>query len=94
MLAWLYSIKAEPAASCFRSCFLFADNKAAIFNHNCKNGVLLGHIKDHCGLNPAENIDLSDEAGHVKQLHYNLEDYGTKFLEDREILVLLKVNSK
>lgn len=70
------------------------DNQSQIFNHNCKNGVLLGHIRQQCGLLPDANIDLSDEKGSVKQLHYNLDDYGTDYLRDREILVLLKVNSK
>lgn len=74
--------------------FLHSDERKEVFNNNCKNSVLLCNIREKCGLDPAENIDLSDEHGYVKQLHYNLDDYATNFLRDRETCVLLKVNSK
>lgn len=41
-----------------------------------------------------DTVDLSDEEGAVKNIHKNLLDYGTRYFEDRESLILLRVESK
>jgi len=30
----------------------FTDNQSEVFNHNCKNGVLLCSIRARCGIEP------------------------------------------
>lgn len=39
-------------------------------------------------------IDLSDESGSLKNLQSHPLDYGTKYLNEREILILVKGESK
>ena len=42
----------------------------------------------------AETVDVSDETGQVKLLHTKLSDYAADSMEDREVLILLRVESK
>jgi len=46
-----------------------------------------------CVFLSVEVIDVSDEAGSVKNLRQNLDDYGSDFLKERETVVLLRVES-
>ena len=39
-------------------------------------------------------VELSDEAGTVKNLQKNPTDYGIDYFQDRETLVLLRVDSE
>ena len=39
-------------------------------------------------------MDVSDETGQVKLLHTKLSDYAADSVEDREVLILLRVESK
>lgn len=43
---------------------------------------------------PSDFIDLSDESGSLKNLQSHPMDYGTKYLNEREILILVKGESK
>lgn len=42
----------------------------------------------------ADEVELSDETGNLKNLQGNPGDYGTEYFADREILILLKAESK
>lgn len=68
----------------------FADDKTELFNPNCKNCLLLSNIKERCDCEDDDFIDLSDESGSLKNLQSHPLDYGTKYLNEREILILVK----
>ncbi|XP_046339072.1 uncharacterized protein LOC124120316 isoform X2 [Haliotis rufescens] len=68
------------------------DHRSRIFNANCRNDILLHHIKSCCDCGDSDIIDLSDEKGRVKNLRNNLNDYGTDYLKRRESLILLRVD--
>nr|KAG5688802.1 hypothetical protein BaRGS_033286 [Batillaria attramentaria] len=73
------------------------EGQEAIFNPNCKNVALLRSIRDRC-LRLEEDvetlcaeIELSDESGNIKFLRDSPMRYANEILNDREILVLLRV---
>jgi len=68
----------------------FADDKTELFNPNCRNCLLLSNIKERCDCEDDDFIDLSDESGSLKNLQNHPLDYGTKYLNEREILILVK----
>ncbi|KAK7471335.1 hypothetical protein BaRGS_00036010 [Batillaria attramentaria] len=75
----------------------FGEGQEAIFNPNCKNVALLRSIRDRC-LRLEEDvetlcaeIELSDESGNIKFLRDSPMRYANEILNDREILVLLRV---
>lgn len=68
----------------------FADDKIELFNPDCRNCLLLSNIKERCDCDDDDFIDLSDESGLLKNLQRYPLDYGTKYLNEREILVLVK----
>ncbi|XP_046545260.1 uncharacterized protein CXorf65-like [Haliotis rubra] len=70
----------------------YGDHRSRIFNANCRNDILLHHIKSCCDCGESDIIDLSDEKGRVKNLRNNLNDYGTDYLKRRESLILLRVD--
>ncbi|XP_045179238.2 uncharacterized protein CXorf65 homolog [Mercenaria mercenaria] len=71
----------------------YGESQQEIFNPNCKTYVLLKTIKRKCKCHREADIELSDESGNIKNLRdpgFQLR-YATEFLEEREILILLKV---
>ncbi|KAJ7365953.1 hypothetical protein OS493_002691 [Desmophyllum pertusum] len=68
----------------------FADDKSELFNPNCRNCLLLSNIKERCDCEDDDFIDLSDESGSLKNLQSHPLDYGTKYLNEREIFILVK----
>ncbi|KAI8521441.1 PREDICTED: uncharacterized protein CXorf65 homolog [Branchiostoma belcheri] len=70
----------------------FGDRQEAIFNPNCKTRLLLDSIKRRCNCHQDIDVDLSDELGNVKNLQQGLHKYANELLEEREKLVLLKVD--
>lgn len=68
----------------------FADDKTELFNPDCRNCLLLNNIKERCDCDDDDFIDLSDESGSLKHLQRFPLDYGTKHLNEREILILVK----
>ncbi|XP_069116406.1 uncharacterized protein CXorf65 homolog [Argopecten irradians] len=72
----------------------YGDQQSRIFNANCRNEVLLHHIKRRCECVEREDIvELSDEKGVVKNLRNFPFDYGSEYLKERETLILLKVDN-
>ncbi|CAH1778716.1 unnamed protein product, partial [Owenia fusiformis] len=47
--------------------------------------------KCKCSNLDTQHMDLSDEAGAIKNLRNNLNDYGSEYFADRETLILIKV---
>jgi len=88
---------AKAATLAHRRMFItvrFADDKTELFNPNCRNCLLLSNIKERCDCEDDDFIDLSDESGLLKHLQRHPLDYGTKYLNEREILVLVKGESE
>lgn len=71
----------------------FGEDKKRLFNANCRNEILLDHIKKKCDCELDDIVELSDEQGVVKNLRNHPLDYGTDYLKERETLILLKVES-
>ncbi|XP_041354637.1 uncharacterized protein CXorf65 homolog isoform X2 [Gigantopelta aegis] len=71
----------------------YGDQCSKLVNYNCRNKVLLSHIKKTCLGAKNEVIDLSDENGIVKNLRQHPNDYGTAYFKKRESVILLKVQS-
>ncbi|KAK2140075.1 hypothetical protein LSH36_1492g00003 [Paralvinella palmiformis] len=69
----------------------YGNNNREIFNANCRNVLLLQHIKEKCNCSETETVDISDEYGVVKNLHQHLLDYASEFVQDRENVVLVRV---
>ncbi|XP_078667140.1 uncharacterized protein LOC144908991 [Branchiostoma floridae x Branchiostoma belcheri] len=76
----------------FLCCIFYPDRQEAIFNPNCKTRLLLDSIKRRCNCHQDIDVDLSDELGNVKNLQQGLHKYANELLEEREKLVLLKVD--
>lgn len=70
----------------------FGDEQSRLFNANCRNDVLLQHIKKRCDCHREDDVELSDEKGVVKHLREFPYDYGIDHLKERETLILLKVD--
>ncbi|KAK3093444.1 hypothetical protein FSP39_015787 [Pinctada imbricata] len=72
---------------------VITDEKSKLFNANCRNDILLKHIKKRCDIHREEIVELSDEKGVVKHLRNYPFDYGIEHLKERETLILLKVDA-
>ncbi|XP_064600914.1 uncharacterized protein LOC135467084 [Liolophura sinensis] len=71
----------------------FGEDVSEIYNPDCRNDVLLQHIKSKCKLAGTDDVlELSDERGVVKNLRNYPTDYAAEYLRDREILILLRVD--
>ncbi|KAL8559588.1 hypothetical protein ACOMHN_018751 [Nucella lapillus] len=74
----------------------FGDGQEAIFNPNCRAVALLRNIRDRCLEDNIDSlyteVDLSDESGNIKYLRDTPLRYANEVLNDRECLVLLRVN--
>nr|XP_020647891.1 uncharacterized protein CXorf65 homolog isoform X2 [Pogona vitticeps] len=70
---------------------LHGENKAEIFNIYCKVQLLLDGIKQRCGCEDEDEIELADESGQVKNLPQNKHRCATELLMERETYVLLGV---
>ncbi|XP_061193024.1 uncharacterized protein CXorf65 homolog [Saccostrea echinata] len=70
----------------------YGDEQSRLFNANCRNDVLLQHIKKRCDCQRDDIVELSDEKGVVKHLRNYPYDYGIDHLRERETLILLKVD--
>lgn len=68
----------------------YGDDRKELFNPNCRNKSLLNNIRERCDCDEEEIIDLSDEEGCLKNLKQHPMDYANKYLNHREILILVK----
>ncbi|XP_067910429.1 uncharacterized protein CXorf65 homolog isoform X2 [Heterodontus francisci] len=73
---------------------LYGDNEHALFNSYCKTQVLLDCIKQNCCYETEAEVDLADESGQVKNLLQNQHSYASEILTEREVYILLGVNTK
>ena len=69
----------------------FGDNRQELFNPHCKVCSLLENIKERCDLLKDDVIDLSDQTGVRKNLLLNPTDYAIKYMEERDTLILIKI---
>ncbi|XP_052237363.1 uncharacterized protein LOC127848791 isoform X2 [Dreissena polymorpha] len=72
---------------------LYIESQQEIFNPCCRTSLLLKNIRSRCNCDNYADIELSDEAGNVKNLRDpgHQQRYASDFLEERETLVLLTV---
>lgn len=61
----------------------FGDQSKPI-NTNCKNGVILEHIRSCAGVDNSVIVDLCDKDGNVKLLRSNPTAYATSYLQSGE----------
>lgn len=61
----------------------FGDQSKPI-NTNCKNGVILEHIRACAGVDSSIIVDLCDKDGNVKLLRSNPTAYATSYLQSGE----------
>ncbi|KAJ3360941.1 hypothetical protein GGF32_007874 [Allomyces javanicus] len=69
----------------------YGDNDERLFNSNCLNTVLLGHIKAALKLTFSEPVDLALDSGDVLDLASKPREYAKKYIEPRAVCTLLKV---
>ncbi|XP_068728464.1 uncharacterized protein CXorf65-like [Montipora capricornis] len=69
----------------------YGDHEEALFNPNCRILHLLEDIKRRCNCPENVIIDLSDLSGSVKNLANNQSSNASDFLEERETLILVRV---
>ncbi|XP_013420484.1 uncharacterized protein LOC106180860 [Lingula anatina] len=70
----------------------YGEGHEAIFNPQCRVGLLLNCIKERCRcLN--RDIELSDVQGNVKNLRQSPRRYANEFLTPRQAFVLLQVDN-
>ncbi|KAI9222450.1 hypothetical protein BC828DRAFT_26333 [Blastocladiella britannica] len=69
----------------------YGDNLERLFNCNCINTVLLGHIKTALELDFPEQIDLFTDAGDMLDLHSKPKEYAKKYIEPRMVCTLVKI---
>ncbi|KAJ3368974.1 hypothetical protein GGF31_005935 [Allomyces arbusculus] len=69
----------------------YGDNDERLFNSNCLNTVLLGHIKAALKLTFPEPVDLALDSGDVLDLASKPREYAKKYIEPRAVCTLLKV---
>ncbi|XP_070821109.1 uncharacterized protein C22orf15 [Chaetodon trifascialis] len=72
---------------------LFGDSKMEMFNLNCKLINFLHHLKEQCGLDFKECVDLMDSSGRVMNLEGKQQSTAltSSVLEERQYYVLLRV---
>jgi hypothetical protein len=81
-----YSIHTSNASSLH-----CVDNEERIYNANCLNVVLLGHIKSSLALDFPEPVDLANDEGEVLDLLSKPKEYARKWIEPRSSCTLVKV---
>ncbi|XP_028396169.1 uncharacterized protein LOC114520145 isoform X1 [Dendronephthya gigantea] len=69
----------------------FGDDREELFNPHCKVCSLLDNIKQRCDLLQEDEIDLSDQTGIRKNLSLTPTDYAIKHMEERDVLILVKI---
>ncbi|ESP00127.1 hypothetical protein LOTGIDRAFT_173432 [Lottia gigantea] len=69
----------------------YGSNESKIFNANCRVEHLLDNIREQCHCSDQDTIELSDERGRVKNIRNKKDDFGIKFINERENVILLKV---
>ncbi|KAI0215534.1 Lysozyme [Lamellibrachia satsuma] len=67
------------------------DKEDEVFNANCWCISLLDNIREKCQCPNDMEVELSDEHGHVKHLSELPYRYASELLQERERLVLLRV---
>ncbi|XP_017270089.1 uncharacterized protein C22orf15 [Kryptolebias marmoratus] len=72
---------------------LFGDGRMEIFNLNCKLINFIHHLKEQCGLDFKDCVDLMDSRGQVMNLDLKQHsmDAASSVLADRRHYVLLRV---
>ncbi|XP_078590885.1 uncharacterized protein LOC144870500 isoform X2 [Branchiostoma floridae x Branchiostoma japonicum] len=69
----------------------YGENKSEIFNPKCRVLLLLKAIRDKCGCEHGDTIDLADETGEVMELANHPGDYASNYLHERATFILIKV---
>ncbi|XP_053181563.1 uncharacterized protein C22orf15 [Scomber japonicus] len=72
---------------------LFGDNKMEMFNLNCKLINFIHNLKERCGLDFKECVELMDSSGKVMDLEAKQHsvDAASSLLVERQYYVLLRV---
>lgn len=58
-------------------------------NLNCRNGVLIEHLRSRGGLTSLQVLDLSDKEGNVKNLRSNPLVYASSTLQQNEVYFIV-----
>ncbi|XP_019618568.1 PREDICTED: uncharacterized protein CXorf65 homolog [Branchiostoma belcheri] len=72
----------------------YGENKSEIFNPKCRVLLLLKAIRDKCGCEHGDTIDLADETGEVMELSTHPGDYASNYLHARATFILIKVEKE
>ncbi|XP_066281727.1 uncharacterized protein CXorf65 homolog [Branchiostoma lanceolatum] len=72
----------------------YGENKSEIFNPKCRVLLLLKAIRDKCGCEHGDTIDLADETGEVMELASHPGDYASNYLPERATFILIKVEKE
>ncbi|XP_020824471.1 uncharacterized protein CXorf65 homolog [Phascolarctos cinereus] len=70
---------------------LHGDHEKTLFNSHCKVEALLSSIKQCCGCEPEEMIELADESGQLKNLLQYPQLYASELLKPRETYIPFSV---
>ncbi|XP_030594366.1 uncharacterized protein C22orf15 [Archocentrus centrarchus] len=72
---------------------LFGDGRMEMFNLNCKLINFIHHLKERCGVDSKECVDLMDSSGKVMNLAAKQQSLAlaSSVLVDRQYYVLLRV---
>ncbi|XP_078106531.1 uncharacterized protein C22orf15 [Sander vitreus] len=72
---------------------LFGDNRMEMLNLNCKLIHFIHHLKERCGLDFKECVDLMESSGRVMNLEgkQQSEALASSVLTERQYYVLLRV---
>ncbi|XP_045891690.1 uncharacterized protein C22orf15 [Micropterus dolomieu] len=72
---------------------LFGDSRMEMFNLNCKLIDLIHHLKERCGLDFKECVDLMDSSGRVMNLEGKQQSVAlaSSVLVERHHYILLRV---
>ncbi|XP_070690384.1 uncharacterized protein C22orf15 [Pempheris klunzingeri] len=72
---------------------LFGDSQMEMLNLNCKLMNFISHLKEKCGLDFKECVDLLDSSGRVMNLEgkQHSEALASSMLVERQYYVLLQV---
>ena len=71
----------------------YADQTKPI-NTNCKNGVILEHIRTCAGIDNSVVIDFCDKDGNVKLLRSNPTAYATSYFQSGETYFLVSAQEE
>ncbi|CAG5919657.1 uncharacterized protein C22orf15 isoform 1-T1 [Menidia menidia] len=93
---WLSAVSVEPTSRPEQEMFvsiLFGEGRTEILNLNCRLINFIHHLKERCGLDVKESVDLMDASGRVMNLEAVQHSLApaSGVLAERQHYVLLRV---